>query len=299
MGGASYGGGPFPVGFCRTGKGERWKACLWLNVTSMGSPVFGDRGWTGRGRVSTSRDTDLVSRARLIQALGWALFPGVFMGGATAYILGRTMGLGPTTSVVVSIVACVVFTLFCTAGALFVSHLVGSVTNVLVHPRSQRRPPDYSHAASLRARGMPEKAIEAYSEAIAEAPQLPAPYLEIARTYRDELGDSSSALTWMRKAGREAVFSENERRAWIREVVGLGARHPKGERIVKGDVALYLEGEAESLGDDAWARRELEYLKTVEYPPEVERVAEGGHEDPHHDRVTSGRSEEPGGRNAG
>jgi tetratricopeptide (TPR) repeat protein len=60
--------------------------------------------------------------------------------------------------------------------------------------------PDYSRPESLANRGQFEKAIEAYEEYIWASPEVPEPYVRIARIYRDKLDRAGEAERWFRRA---------------------------------------------------------------------------------------------------
>jgi tetratricopeptide (TPR) repeat protein len=64
--------------------------------------------------------------------------------------------------------------------------------------------PDYSRPESLANRGQFEKAIEAYEEHIWASPEVPEPYVRIARIYRDKLDRADEAERWFRRARKEA-----------------------------------------------------------------------------------------------
>lgn len=199
-------------------------------------------------RRSARRDRDLPARARLFQALGWSIFPGLALGLMVTVASDVTSGI-KTFALVVGIAG---------GGSLLFSELVGRTTAQILHPTAAGRTRGYSAPAALAAKGRYEEAIAAYQVAAGENPDDPLPCLKIARIYAERVGDAELALRWFREA-RSRDIHPGEERAVIREMVEAAERDGNGLRAAP-DLARYAE-ERSGTDEEAWARRTLAELK--------------------------------------
>lgn len=199
---------------------------------------------------SKSRDVDAASRARALQAAGWALAGGLPLGGALGYVLGfAVIGalLGP-------------FLVF--GIVLGITRAAGGGAGVIYMPSGSTTPrkKEYSRAMALEVRGDIRKAIQVYQEEILDDPMEPEPYLRIARLFRDNLRDPKEAVSWFRRAQREARMSSGQTIRTHREVAELFLHTLREPRRAAPDLARLAEL-FPNTQDGRWASGELAEIK--------------------------------------
>ena len=208
------------------------------------------RKYTEGPRKARSRDVDAVGRARSVQALGWALFAGLPMGGLVGLVLGHPflgLILGPGLIWLV---------------AVGLAEIMGRGASGLYAPSGSRTPrrTDYSYAESLAVRGELEEAVAVYEAAILEAPEDPEPYLRIARLQRDGRKDLDEAVAWFKRALREATVSGGQEVRARRELAEIYLYQRHEPRRAAPELARLAERFPE-LPDGAWAAGELQKIK--------------------------------------
>jgi hypothetical protein len=212
--------------------------------------------------VSPLPNLDLASRARVVQAVSWSLFPGIGMGLALGFLGGMKGGLGLGASILLALFSAFLFTAASATVALLIAEGGGWMAARWSHPNSVPYRYDHSGARALIARGEIEKGVLAFQAAIAAHPQDAVPYTELARIHRDQLGQPEAALQWFRKARDLGKPTPGETAILMREILELARKHLHNPLRVAPDLAWYgqrLEGTSEA----AWARRELAELKAT------------------------------------
>lgn len=207
------------------------------------------------------RDVDQARRVRLFAILVWAGVPSLFLGALLGYLLARDAeGVGRVGLFLAGLLGL-------PAGALLVALGLtggaGAAASLLHSPsgRSTPRRRDHSPADALVMRGDVAAGIAALEHAILEDPSDSAPYLRIARLYRDELGRHEDAVRWFRKA-REARLSPSEEKLVARELIELFRGKLGQPERAAPELARFAERWAGTREGDA-AREELAELKRL------------------------------------
>ncbi len=201
-------------------------------------------------------DTDVAERVTRLRALAFGL-----IGGA----LGALLGFYLVQQGAPFWIAVICFS----GGWIFVSLLTlllvtsaGSAASALYAPSSGATPrkKEHSQAESLVARGMYEEAVTSFEIAVAEDPSDAAPYLRIARVYRDHLGKPEDAARWFRRALREATLSAGMAFLVRKEVVELFTHRMETPERALPDLARMAE-EMAGTPEGEWAASELREIK--------------------------------------
>jgi len=208
----------------------------------------------------TRRDSDAAFRARMLLGLAWALFAGLGIGIALAYLFVQRGWVSGPLGVLVALGVAALITGAVAGAALLASDVAGRTTAHLLHPSASRRRSDHSLPRALLARGLLEEAVRAFEVAVATNPNDPEPYLEIARIQRDRLGRPDEALRWFRRARDQSRLSPAEARLLIREIVELPRKHLPDPSGAAPDLARHLAAH-EGTPEGEWARTELTELK--------------------------------------
>ncbi len=208
------------------------------------------RSYPEKPKGSRLRDVDSAGQARKLQALGWALYGGVPLGGALGFLSGHIfLGiiLGPV----------LVYGFVMT-----VAHSAGKGASALYMPSGNSTPKkkEYSRAKALEIRGEYEEAIRAYELAILDAPDEGEPYLMIARLLRDEIKELDLAVHWFRRAQREAALSGGEAIRTHRELAEIFLHTRRDPRRAAPELARLAEA-FPNTPDGQWAARELAEIK--------------------------------------
>jgi tetratricopeptide (TPR) repeat protein len=80
---------------------------------------------------------------------------------------------------------------------------------------------EYSQAQALRAAGDYPEAVKAYEVFVAEFPEEPEPYLQIARILRDDLHAYADAARWLRRARLDARLTVGQDLLVAQELIEL------------------------------------------------------------------------------
>jgi tetratricopeptide (TPR) repeat protein len=223
----------------------------------------------GRRRL---RDLDAAQRALFIRAVTWGGIPGGVLGGFLAWFLtlGRPAPIPALGIFAGAVLVGTLTTLFpiLMAGAAGRAALIALGSSGHTPPRKK----EYSFAQSLAARGLFEKAIAAYEEAVHGDPGDPEPYLRIGRIYRDELDRPDDAARWFRRARRDAGMTPGQDLFVSRELVELYRNRLRRPGKALPELARMAETFA-GTPDGEWAARELEALKA-----EMAKKGRGGQE---------------------
>ena len=83
---------------------------------------------------------------------------------------------------------------------------------------------EYSQAQALRAAGDYAEAVKTYETFVAEFPEEPEPYIQIARILRDDLREYADAARWFRRARRDARLSLGQALLVAQELIELYRR---------------------------------------------------------------------------
>jgi tetratricopeptide (TPR) repeat protein len=189
----------------------------------------------------------------------WALVAGPIMGGAAGFFLTRSLGINPIIGVLPGIPAGV-FAVY--RFALMVADSAAGAFQHINNPSGDTTPykRDHSYAQSLAVRGRYEEAIAAYQRDVLEDPRDPAPYLEIARLYRDQLDRPADAVTWFRRARSDAIASPGHEMMATQEIVELFVHKLREPRKAIPELARLVERFPGAPAAEA-ARRELAELR--------------------------------------
>lgn len=212
------------------------------------------------------RDIDSVTRARWIQAFGWAAFPGLFIGVAVAVPLSASAGSW------VFVVIPALFTALAGGIAMALGEGVGGVVSAVAHPKGAAVARDYSRVDALVLQGDIAQAMALLRAEADRAPEDPEPRLRLARLLRDELERPDEAVAWFRRA-RDARGIAPPRAALVdREIVEL---------LLRGNdlpAALTELARLADLHPDSpagqWAREERPRVKALWMERSVERSAD-------------------------
>ena len=207
------------------------------------------RSYTERG--AGLRDVDAARRARFLKAFAWALFPAVFLGG---FLWMQFDGLaGPIAFFAI---------LFGVAGwGLFWSEGIGGAAHMMLHPSATKRDIGNSRAGALLAQGDAQAAADAWEMTAAEHPQAPGPPAQVARVYRDHLGDPESAVRWFRKSVELAGMDASVR-VTMRELVESARKVDGVGRSATPILARYA-AHTEGTPEGEWAASELAAIKSA------------------------------------
>jgi hypothetical protein len=121
---------------------------------------------------------------------------------------------------------------------------------------------EYSYAESLSVRGDYEGSIAAFELCVAENPADPAPYLRIARIYRDELEDLPNAERWFKRMGREPTLERGMDVLARRELIAL-YQGKMGAPARAAPVLARMAQEYEGSPEGEWAAAELLEVKAL------------------------------------
>ncbi len=147
------------------------------------------------------KDSDLASRAFLLKALGWLLFPAIGFSAALIYYFVKS-GFNPLLALILGVAIgaggpTLVFGIYY---FVVVSRTVSLFGRIYFGGDTGTPPPDtFWRAQALTARGSHAEALNTYEEAVARDPSDPTPYLRAAALCSEELGDLESAANWYRR----------------------------------------------------------------------------------------------------
>lgn len=208
------------------------------------------RSYTEEADRPKLRNVDAADRAQKMHAWGWSLYGGLSVGGLLGFVVGHPiLGaiLGPM--VIYSVVS-------------LVARMAGRGASAVYMPSGSSTPrkAEYSRAQALEIRGEYMKAVRAYEAAILEAPDVPEPYLRIARLFRDELRELDFAVHWFRRAQREASLSTGEAIRTHRELAEIFLHMRREPRRAAPELARLAETYPDT-PDGKWAASELADVK--------------------------------------
>ena len=166
------------------------------------------------------KNVDAADRVNQIGSLAWSVTVGFLMGGFVGWLLSDKFGISPFLAVIGSMVLIGAAVYF---GSRWLVEGAGAAAQMIHAPSGDSTPykTDFSHAASLVARGRYEDAAAAYELQCIENPEDPEPYLRLAWLYRDNLQSYDDALTWFQRARADAALSAAQRLLVIQEIVDL------------------------------------------------------------------------------
>lgn len=211
-----------------------------------------------------ARDVDAAARVRALKIWLYAAGPGGLVGFLGGAFVGGSVWTGLLGAILAALgVGGLVFAL--TEGA-------GWSVGRIHHPSGASTPhrPEYSHAESLVVRKKYDEAMEAYREFIRESPEVPEPYLAIARLLRDELGRYEEAVRWFKRARAESRLGRQHEVLVSREIVEIYRRRMEAPLKAAPELARMRERFADT-PEGEWAGREL-----AEVRERVRRTEAGG-----------------------
>ena len=179
--------------------------------------------------MARQRNLDAAERARKLQSLAWSVSVGLLMGGVVgAYVAERT----GFNAILGAVIGMAVFGSLIYFGSQSLANVSGAAAQMINAPSGDSTPykTDFSHAASLVARGRYEEAAAAYELACIEKPEDPEPYLRLAWLYRDHLQRYDDALAWFLRARADAKLSGPQTLLAIQEIVDLYVNRLKKPR---------------------------------------------------------------------
>ena len=208
------------------------------------------------------KDVDSAARGRKLHALGFALYGGIPMGAAAGLGMIRFFGATGVWTLALVVLGMVLGPLIIFSVAMGLSEVAGKGATTLYNPSGKSTPhkKEYSRAQALVVRGEYEDAIRAFEVEILDFPSEPEPYLRIARICRDQLKNHDDALSWFRRATREAELSGGQEIRTRREIAEIFLHHRGEPRKAAPELARL----AESYGntpDGEWAAMELARIK--------------------------------------
>lgn len=122
------------------------------------------------------------------------------------------------------------------------------------------RKKDYSRPESLAIRGLYDEAILAYEAVLSETPEDPEPYIRIARIYRDDLGRVEEAVSWFRRARRDAKLDTARDLAVSQELVDI-CLHKSGEPRKAIPELARMKDKFAGTQAALWAEEKLEEIR--------------------------------------
>jgi tetratricopeptide (TPR) repeat protein len=208
------------------------------------------RSFSEKPKNSKFKDIDAVARAQQLRGLVWSLLLGGPLGGAVGAGIGH-----PFLGVLLGPVA--MYTVI-----MGVANFAGKGAGVLYMPSGSTTPrkKEYSRAMALEVRGEFEAAVQAYEEAILDAPEMGEPYLRIARLFRDQLKETELAVRWFRRAQREAKLSSGETIRTHRELAEIFLHVRREPKRAAPELAR-LASLFPNTSDGEWATKELAEIK--------------------------------------
>jgi len=205
------------------------------------------------------RDRDSQDQAIGFWLLIWAVLGGV-LGLVLGFVLAVTRGWPLLPTVLAFAIGCAVLVRFGIARAASVA---SDAAVRLIVPSGSSTPArvEYSHAASLVARGRYPEAVAVYERAAEEDAAATEPCLQLGRLFRDRLDDPESAVMWFRRA-RDRTSESGLAHLVTRELVGVLAGRLDAPARALPDLARLAETHADTSGG-TWAREEIRRLKTI------------------------------------
>jgi tetratricopeptide (TPR) repeat protein len=202
------------------------------------------------------KDSDVGERVTLVRA--WV--SGMY-GGALGALLGFFL-VQKGAAFWVAVICFLAGWLFVSLGTLLLVTSAGSAASTLFAPSSGAPPrkKEHSQAESLVARGMYEEAVTSFELAVADDPSDSAPYLRIARVYRDHLGKPEDAARWFRRALREATLDAGVAFLVRKELVELYTHRTRTPERALPDLARMAD-ELAGTPEGEWAAAELKEIK--------------------------------------
>lgn len=181
------------------------------------------RTFAARPDDSSSRrlkDTDSAVRVYKLRARLYGIAGGIVLGAVMAWKMGAVGGL----SGFVLGWAIAYFT------AVGLMEGAGAAAQIFYAPSGKSTPArrEYSEAQALRAAGHYAEAVATYETFVAEFPEDPEPYLQIARIMRDDLHEYGDAARWFRLARRDAHLTLGQDLLMAQELIEL-YRHKLNE----------------------------------------------------------------------
>lgn len=189
-----------------------------------------------------------------------AVTNGLF-GGALGALLGFFL-VQRGAPIWIAVVCVVGGWLFVSLGTVLVVSSAGSAVSTLYTPsgRSTPRKKEHSQAEALVAQGRYQEAVDAFEMAVSEDPSDPAPYLRIARIYRDHLSRPDDAARWFRRAGRGASLPGGISFLVRKELVELYTYRLGAPERALPELARMAE-ELAGTAEGEWAAAELGEIK--------------------------------------
>jgi len=162
------------------------------------------------------KDTDSAERVHKLRAALYSIPGGVVLSAVLGSKFGVLAGL-------IGVVLGWALAYFLIVGLM---EGAGKVAQTVYAPSGESTPMrrEYSRAQALRAAGDYTEAVKTYETFVAEAPEEPEPYIQIARILRDDLREYADAARWFRRARRDARLALGQDLLVAQELIELYRR---------------------------------------------------------------------------
>ncbi len=145
---------------------------------------------------------------------------------------------------------------------MLLAESVASLVEKIHNPSGKSTPHrrEYSRARAHQIRGEFEQAIAIWELYCTEYPEDPEPYIELARLYRNELGDFENAVHWFKKARNESDIESGRALLATQEIIEVYTQKMDQPKRAIPELVLLLEKWPGSPGVDV-ARQQLQDLR--------------------------------------
>jgi tetratricopeptide (TPR) repeat protein len=163
--------------------------------------------------VGRPKDTISAERLYKLRAALYAIPGGVIVGMVLGWRFGTVMGV---IGIALGWTIAYLLTLGLLEGAARTAQTVYAPSGASTPARRE-----YSRAQALRAAGEYAEAVQAYEAFVAEFPEEPDPYLQIAWILRDDLGAHADSARWLRRVRLDARLTRGQELLVAQELIEL------------------------------------------------------------------------------